>query len=159
MLIWLSVLYPATKAAVGSLPVTVSVTSGIGIAAVQRWVALVNALFTIDFFNIHWYGARGKARGEIAAIKSACGAIPLFIGETGRTAQPSRTETATEVIRACRSARVPLPSPWIWQDFTAAALPFVGDQTAQLFFGLLRVDGSKTPAYDVVHEAFQPAPA
>jgi hypothetical protein len=167
MLIWLSVLYPATKVAAGTLPVTVSVTSGIGLAEIRRWVAVVKAIMTIDFFDFHWYGERGDAREGIAAMKAACGPTPLFIGETGRTAQPSGAETAaegeaaqadylTEAIMACRSASLPLPSPWIWQDFTAAALPFVGDQTGQLYFGLLRLDGSRTPAYSVVERAFRP---
>jgi hypothetical protein len=162
---WLQVLYPATKSAVGSVPVTVSVTSGIGLASIRQWVAWTRAAIRIDFFDMHWYGDSSEAQAGIADLKAACGGTFLFIGETGRTAQPVGSQTAAEserlqaeyltaTILACKAAGLPVPAPWVWQDFTSAALKFVGGQSYQLHFGLLRLDGSKRPAYGVMRRAF-----
>ncbi len=162
---WVRELCPATRAAIGSTPLTVSVTSSVGTAALQSWVDQMKRTKDIDFFDFHWYGEQGQAATDLAAMKVLTGDSLLFIGETGSSTYPVGGESRSQaeaaqasfyraVIDSCRSLELPLPAPWVWQDFTTAALPNVRNNVAQLYFGLLRLDGSRKPSYAVVQEAF-----
>ena len=162
---WVNKLCPATKATIGSTPVTVSVTSAVGTAALQSWVHEMDRAKDIDFFDFHWYGEEAQAATDLAAMKGLTGDNVLFIGETGSSTYPvggenrSQAEAAQAsffgvVIDSCRSLGLPLPAPWVWRDFTTAALPDVGNSVSQLYYGLLRLDGSRKPSYRIVQRAF-----
>ena len=161
---WAEVMYPALKAVFPSTPTTVSVTADVGMPLLQRWAMITQGFGGMDFFDVHWYGEAHQASSDFLAFKTIFAAAPLFIGETGATSEVVGADgQAGETIQAsylrtafsaCQQNALPRPAPWVWRDFTTAALPDVGRDPSQLHYGLLRLDGTRKMAYEVVRAAF-----
>lgn len=120
-----------------------------------------------DFWDFHFYGPPADARSVLSRIKALAAPRPLFVGETGYStdAAPSG-QAATDqaqaayyraVFGAAAALKLPVPAPWILDDFFPGAIPPQSpavDNPTQYDYGLYRLNGTAKPAVAVVREAF-----
>jgi hypothetical protein len=149
----------------GHVPVTISVSNTAGLRGLRL---LKDAAVPIDFWEFHYYGKPELAWHTFQEAKAIAGQIPLFIGETGYSTNPSSHKGETHsrewweayqgqylrtVAWATYQADLPLPAPWVYSDFAAGAFPphsKGGADPGEYAFGLCRVDGTPKPAADAV---------
>jgi hypothetical protein len=120
-----------------------------------------------DFWDYHYYGPPGDAYSVLSRITALAAPRPLFIGETGLSTDGTRGDQAAEeraqaayyraVFAAAAASGLPVPAPWILNDFSPRAIPpvsGVADQLAPYRYGLFRTNGTPKPAAAVVRRAF-----
>ena len=144
---------PILRSLCGTVPVTVSVT---GTDTSTTLTALKAGLQgdQPDFYDVHFYGPAGSAYSQFAEDKAIAAPLPLIVGETGypTMADVAGSEPAAEanqdlylrsVMWAAQSLALPVPAPWIFQDFTADAIPSnLHARPSEYHLGLIRTDGS-----------------
>jgi hypothetical protein len=154
---WLEHELPVVRGAVGSVPVTVSVT---GPNILGNLAALRSALITAgtppDFYDIHYYNVPQHALATFEQAKALVAPSPLFVGETGATSGQGGAPDAADADQdlylrtvewAARAADLPDASPWIFQDIAPNGAPPNADQAGgQLDYGLFQAEGAAKPA-------------
>ena len=153
---WVKQLIPGIRAAVPTMPLTLSVDGGTGAAG----LAMIKSSLVgtpLDYYDFHFYGSSERALAEIRKAQAAVAPDPVVIGETGvSSAVVSEGEQGAylaRVFRAAAAAGVGSVSPWTLNDFAAGAIPAnsaVSTMPAQYKFGLYRADGSAKFASTVV---------
>jgi hypothetical protein len=153
---WVKKIIPALRAAVPTIPLTLSVsgtTGSNGLAQIRTALAAT----PVDYLDYHFYGNSERALAEIRKAQTAAGSYPIVIGETGlSTASGNEGDQAAYLARvfaAAKAAGVGSVAPWTLSDFSTGAIPAnsaVSRIPAQYKFGLYRADGSAKPAASVV---------
>ncbi|WP_203827539.1 cellulase family glycosylhydrolase [Actinoplanes palleronii] len=153
---WVRKLIPGVRAAVPTMPLTLSVSGTTGQAGLTR-IRTALAGTPLDYLDFHFYGNSERALAEIRKAQAAAAPYPIVIGETGlSTATGSEGEQAAYLARVFEAAKVAgigSVAPWTLSDFSAGAIPAnsaVSKIPAQYKFGLYRADGSAKPAAAVV---------
>ena len=161
---WLKVVTPQVRSSAPGVPVTASISTTRGTAALSRLLAELGT-GGLDVADIHYYGTAAGARRWLAAARAAAGDLPLVIGEAGYSisnevdaARPvaHREELQADwydaVFRAAGATGVRVVAPWTLNDFSATAIPGLTPDRApeEYAFGLVRADGSRRPAFGVV---------
>jgi hypothetical protein len=174
---WARALVPHLRAAVGAIPVTVSVTAGASggpAAELSRLITALGAAAQPDFYDVHqYYGAPQLTFAQLraAAQVATANGRGLFVGEVGAStnaatyAQSGLPQSAASyeayqdyvyraTFRAASRLGLPVPAPWILWDFVPGSLSWVPPDSDQYNYGLLRVDGTAKPAAASVSAAF-----
>ncbi|GIF07570.1 cellulase family glycosylhydrolase [Actinoplanes siamensis] len=153
---WVKKIVPAVRAAVPTMPLTLSVSGGTGYNGLTL-IRTALAATPLDYLDYHFYGNSERALADIRRAQAAAGTFPLVIGETGlSTATTSEGDQAAYLARvfaAAKVAGVGSVAPWTLSDFATGAIPSnsaVSKLPAQYKFGLYRADGSAKPAAAVV---------
>jgi hypothetical protein len=162
---WMQHEIPVIRAAIGSVPVTVSVTNSDTGSGEQQTVAQTLALLIpylkntpIDFYDIHYYGIPGAALNVFKQAFAEAGTTPVYVGETGASSwdgatssgvmQESTQDLTVRMMEwAALKAGLPPAAPWILQDFPPGNVinEAASAVNTQNFFGLLRTDGTYKP--------------
>jgi hypothetical protein len=132
-----------------------------------------------DFFDYHYYGAAALAYNQIGRARRITGPVPLFIGETGYSTNARnrllgdlpQTSTAQEAYQdqyfrsvnaALTALGLPPAAPWIYSDFTAAAVPTtlraISSNPDEYHYGLFRTSGTAKPAAGSIRSVFAGRP-
>ncbi|GIE84477.1 glycosyl hydrolase [Actinoplanes regularis] len=154
---WAKKVIPGLRAAVPTMPLTLSVSGTAGIAGLSQ-IRTAFAATPLDYLDFHFYGNSERALTEIRKAQAAAGSLPIVIGETGLSTAGADSEGdqaafLARVFAAARAAKVGSVSPWTLYDFSNGAIPSnsaVSKIPAQYKFGLYRADGSAKPAVNVV---------
>jgi len=163
---WARTMIPYLQGITGTVPVTISVSGNAHPAGLQT---LKNELGASqpDFYSFHFYDGAGSALSEFTQAKTIVAPLPLLIGETGfatgagnvpsdPTLEAQQNSFYSTVFAATRSAGLPDPAPWIWQDVAAGASPNSPSPSSNQFrYGILRVDGSAKPAYATLQAQYR----
>jgi hypothetical protein len=164
-LAWAQAMVPYVQSIDGGIPVTVSTSISSGTAPLE---ALIKGLAATppDLYDVHYYGNAADAYATLARAKSLVGGVPLLVGETGfstdpsygwaRGLQPSTLSLESYqdyyfrvVESATRALALPAAAPWILYD-----MPGQGGTTWGFHMGILHVDGSPKPAATTLAELF-----
>lgn len=155
---WAAAMIPYARKIDGGIPVTISEYG------VDRMKILVNGLSATppDIYSYHEYNTNGLLCSDCRRVKAMVGNLPLFIGESGYStysanqSSPSGLALNTTsqeayqeyfyryLVNSTISLGLPLPSPWIYSDFSSSAIPY-STTADQYCFGLFRPDGSAKP--------------
>jgi len=155
---WAAAMIPYARKIDGRIPVTISEYD------VARMKILVNGLSATppDLYSYHEYNTNGLLFSDLSQVKAMIGNTPLFIGESGYSTYTSNQlspsglalNTVSQeayqeyfyryLVNSTMNLGLPLPSPWIYSDFSSSAIPYTttGDQYR---FGMFRLDGSAKP--------------
>ncbi|WP_229069516.1 cellulase family glycosylhydrolase [Actinoplanes sp. DH11] len=157
---WVKKIIPAVRAAVPTMPLTLSVDGQSGAPAMAK-IKQVLAGTPLDYYDFHFYGTSERSLAEIRKAQAAVSPSPIVIGETGvSTASGSEGEQAAFLARVFTAAQltgVASVAPWTLNDFSEGAIPSnsqVSKLPAQYKFGLYRADGTAKPAAAVVRTAW-----
>ena len=173
---WAQQLIPYVRSRSGSTPVTVSVC---GCDNAADLAALKSALGSVapDFWDFHYYGGSNPdvagvsipaALTVLLQAQQIAAPLPLIIGETGYSTLASNAavlglpqiQGAQEAFQqqfystvafAARKANLPVPAPWILNDFTSTGCICA---EVERHFGLYRTDGSAKPAVATIAGIF-----
>ncbi|MEV4350453.1 glycosyl hydrolase [Actinoplanes sp. NPDC049596] len=157
---WAKRLIPAVRAAVPTMPLTLSVdgpTGAPGLAKIKKQLAAT----PLDYYDFHFYGNSERALSIIRTAQAAVSPAPIVIGEAGlNTRSNTEGEQAAflaRVFRAASAAGVRSVSPWTLNDFAAGAIPRSATAQApiQYSYGLYRLNGTAKPAAAVVRSAWK----
>jgi endo-1,4-beta-mannosidase len=154
---WAKTMLPYLHGLAGTIPLTVSVTSGISNLAQQ-----VSNEVPVDFYNFHFYSDPAQAYSVFQqALRTVGTAKPLLIGETGYSTLTTAGEAEQDryfrtVEYAARQSGLPFASPWIYSDFADQAhVPSGVLGTAEQYYGLYRADGTLKPAGATIASLFK----
>jgi hypothetical protein len=152
------------RAALGSIPVTVSVSGNSPVTTLIRLESELGGQ-RLDFYDMHYYGAAGSAFTVFSQARSAVAPTPLFIGETGDSSASGAGDAAQDLYLrtvewAAQHAGLPYAAPWIYSDLTPSALPTLAGPIApsERYFGLVRTDGTAKPAARSLESVFTGRP-
>ncbi|WP_436527323.1 cellulase family glycosylhydrolase [Actinoplanes sp. HUAS TT8] len=153
---WARKIIPALRAAVPTMPLSMSVSGTNGWNGLAQ-VRTTFAATPLDFLDFHFYGNSERALADIRRAQAAAGPLPIVIGETGlSTSGASEGDQAAYLARvfaAAKVAGVGSVAPWTLSDFANGAIPSnsaVSRIPAQYKFGLYRADGTAKAAAAVV---------
>ncbi|BCJ42092.1 hypothetical protein GCM10010168_65300 [Actinoplanes ianthinogenes] len=153
---WVKQIVPSIRAAVPTMPLTLSVSGTTGSSGLTR-IRTALAATPLDYLDFHFYGNSERALTEIKKAQEAAAPFPIVIGETGlSTAAGTEGEQAAylaRVFQAARTAGVGSVAPWTLTDFSTGAIPAnsaVSKIPAQYKYGLYRADGAAKAAAAVV---------
>ncbi|WP_285555820.1 glycosyl hydrolase [Actinoplanes regularis] len=154
---WAKKVIPGLRAAVPTMPLTLSVSGTAGITGLSQ-IRTAFAATPLDYLDFHFYGNSERALTEIRKAQAAAGSLPIVIGETGLStagvdSEGDQAAFLARVFAAARAAKVGSVAPWTLYDFSNGAIPSnsaVSKIPAQYKFGLYRADGSAKPAVNVV---------
>jgi len=117
-----------------------------------------------DVYSYHYYGDITKAVSELTDAMAIASPAALVVGETGYptgTSATSPVDPAKEKVqlqwygtieRATTTLGLPPAAPWVFQDFAAGQ---VSSGTGHAYrMGLLRLDGSAKPAYNMLKQFY-----
>jgi hypothetical protein len=159
---------PVIRAALGSVPVTVSVSGDSPAMALAGLKAGLGSRQP-DFYDVHYYGEPGAAFAQLSAARAEVAPAALFVGETGESSQAADSPAGDAqqdlylraVEWAAMRAGLPLAAPWMYTDLVPAAVPAAAATDAaggiaadQLYFGLIRADGAAKPAAQSMRRIF-----
>jgi hypothetical protein len=153
---------PEIRAALGSIPVTVSVSADSPREALNLLRARLRGAQP-DFYDVHYYGPAGAAYVQLSAARAAVAPVPLLVGETGASSQAAQSPSGEafqdlyvrSVEWAAQRAGLPDAAPWMYTDLVPAAVPSgAAVPAAQLYFGLIRANGSAKPVAGSVRTLF-----
>lgn len=147
-------------------PVAVS-SFAYGAYGIRGFADLVAALSSArpDIFSFHFYGDPSDAKAVFAWAKKLAAPSQLYIGEAGLPTGSTQTgpiiavkERAqmrffAYVEKATVELGLPPAAPWTWSDFAPGTLN-ASSPGAEYRFGLVRLDGSKKPAYGFLRTFF-----
>ncbi|AEV87784.1 glycosyl hydrolase [Actinoplanes sp. SE50] len=153
---WVKKIIPSIRAAVPTMPLTLSVSGATGSNGLSQIRATLAAT-PLDYLDFHFYGNSERSLAEIRTAQAAAAPLPIVIGETGlSTVSGTEGEQAAYLARvfaAARVAGVGSVAPWTLTDFSDGAIPTnsaVSKIPAQYKYGLYRADGSAKAAAAVV---------
>ncbi|MEU4693683.1 cellulase family glycosylhydrolase [Actinoplanes sp. NPDC023714] len=156
---WVRQVIPAIRAAVPTMPLTLSVDGSTGAAGMAKIKSALSAT-PLDYYDFHFYGNSERSLAEIRKAQAAVAPSPVVIGETGVSSLTGEGEQAAyfaRVFRAAKEAGVGSVAPWTLNDFSDNAIPSnstVSTIPAQYRFGLYRADGTAKLAATVVRTAW-----
>src|SRR3984885_10833185 len=160
---WVTTMLPYLSTVLPGTLRTVSVAS----VQPQDFALLINELKNSppDFWDYHYYGLPADAHSLLSRIKALAAPRPLFVGETGYSTEAAPGDQAAQdqaqaayyraVFTAAAEVGLPVPAPWILNDFSPRAIPpgQTADDPAQYGYGLFRLNGTPKPAAAVVSRA------
>ena len=152
---WANKIVPALRAALPTMPLTISVSGTAGATGMSKIKAALTS-GPLDYYDFHFYGNSERALAMIRQAQAAVAPTPVVIGETGlNTLQFTEGEQAAflaRVFQAAAAAGVTSVAPWTLTDFATGAIPdsTVAKLPAQYKFGLYRLDGTAKAAAAVV---------
>lgn len=152
---WVRKMIPAVRAAVPTMPLTLSVDGQTGSPGMARIKAALVAT-PLDYYDYHLYGNSERALTLIRQAQAAVAPSPVVIGEVGlNTLQNTEGEQAAYLARVFEAAKIAglrSVAPWTLTDFAAGAIPSsqVAQLPAQYSYGLYRTNGTAKPAAAVV---------
>ena len=164
---WLEHELPVVRQAVGSVPVTVSVT---GPNILGNLTALRNTLNAAgtppDFYDIHYYDVPQHALTTLEQAKALVAPSPLFIGETGATTGQTGAPAVADADQdlylrtiewAAQTAGLPDAAPWIFQDIASGGAPPQAGAASGggLDYGLYTAEGTAKPAAASIKALYQ----
>ena len=164
---WARAELPVVQHLVGSVPVTVSVT-GLDTPTVLGKLKTALGSSQPDFYDVHFYAAPGNALTILANDKAIAGALPLYIGETGKTTYPGSGQTQAQaedaqdvyvrtVAWAAMTLGLPPPAVWTLRDFASGAIPSQSSLSLdpkQYNMGIVRLDGTSKPTVTALAQLF-----
>jgi endo-1,4-beta-mannosidase len=118
-----------------------------------------------DAYSFHYYGPHAEARQRFASARSLAGTTPIWIGETGfadatYASAPPDPEKENEqafylyqVELAAGDLGLGAAAPWTLRDFAPGTLTSTSPGY-EYRMGLIRLDGTRKPAYDAVKLVF-----
>lgn len=119
-----------------------------------------------DVVSYHYYGDPGLAYGRLQRAVAAVGSVPLAVGEAGLSTaaldgrcpdaacrEAEQVDWFQLLVAAARQLGLSPPAPWILLDLTSDATTRT-ITPAGYGYGLIRTDGSRKPAADVVADAY-----
>ncbi len=154
---WAQTMYPIVKHDIGPIPLTLSVPGNAPTGALARVKA---ALPNMDFYDVHDYGS---VTSQLSSDKALVAPKPLYIGEAGQSTHngnaPDTSHGDTNQANFWKSLNaktvelgLPKAAPWAWSDFKNGTLTWTSPTSSEYGFGLLRTNGTRKPAYSVIHE-------
>jgi hypothetical protein len=156
---------PVVRAAMGTVPLTISTSGAAGVVGLVALKAHLAAA-PPDFYDYHYYDRAENAYAVLSAAKAAASPEPLFIGEAGsQTVATSTTSLAAsyaaqsllfrDVEWSAQRLGLPPAAPWILRDVTPATGTGNAVNNADSYhFGLYTTGGGAKPAASVVRQFF-----
>lgn len=165
---WVRSVFPFLRQCAGSVPTTVSVRLSPRLSQLKA----LQAALTEDppsFYDVHTYAPPGVAYAELARAKATVAPIPLYVGETGISTEPSPGSNQAlayaeqswyyrAVEWDVQQLGLPPAAPWTFTDFTSGAVPVAARtqmRPSQHNYGLFTTANIPKPAASVISNLFQ----